>query len=147
MIVDTGVFVAAANDSEPDHPACAELLAEATGALVVPAMVIAEATFMIERAGGPAAEALFLRSLRSPTYVIEAPSAEDLLRASELVEEYADLPLGGTDASIVAMPSVPAAGRRLIAEREGSAFPVESFSPDEIDTAMQQKVKYTPPGG
>lgn len=103
MIVDTGVFVAAANDSEPDHPACAELLAEATGALVVPAMVIAEATFMIERAGGPAAEARFLRSLRSPTYVIEAPSSEDLLRASELVEEYADLPLGGTDASIVAL--------------------------------------------
>ncbi len=56
-----------------------------TGALVVPAMVIAEATFMIERAGGPAAEARSLRSLRSPTYVIEAPSAEDLLRASELV--------------------------------------------------------------
>lgn len=103
MIVDTGAFVAAANTAEPDHAACARLLREGTGPLVVPAMVIAEATFMIERAGGPAAEARFLRSLRAPRYVIEAPTPGDLDRAAELVEQYADLSLGGTDASMVAL--------------------------------------------
>lgn len=68
-----------------------------------PAMVVAEATFMIERSGGSIAEAAFLRSLRSPRYIIEAPTSDDLRRASELVERYADLRLGGTDASVIAL--------------------------------------------
>ena len=66
-------------------------------------MVVAEATFMIERSGGSIAEAAFLRSLRSPHYVIEAPTSDDLRRAAELVERYADLRLGGTDASVIAL--------------------------------------------
>lgn len=58
---------------------------------------------MIERAGGAAAEAQFLRSLRAPWYVIETPTPGDLDRAAELIERYADLSLGGTDASLVAL--------------------------------------------
>ena len=58
---------------------------------------------MIERSGGSIAEAAFLRSLRSPRYVIEAPTSDDLRRAAELVERYADLRLGGTDASVIAL--------------------------------------------
>jgi predicted nucleic acid-binding protein len=73
VIVDTGPFVAAANRKEPDHDACRRLLTDAPGRLVVPALVVAEATFMIERAGGPSAEAQFLRSLRSPRFQIETP--------------------------------------------------------------------------
>jgi uncharacterized protein len=103
VIIDTGPFVAAANRREPDHEACRVLITETPGPLVVPALVIAEATFMIERAGGPTVEARFLRSLRSPRFQIEAPTTHDLARASELVEDYADLPLGGTDATIVAL--------------------------------------------
>lgn len=71
--------------------------------LVVPALVIAEATYLIEQAKGPVAEAAFLRSLRSHRYQVEAPTETDLLRSAELVDQYADLPLGGTDASIVAL--------------------------------------------
>jgi hypothetical protein len=66
-------------------------------------MVVAEATFMIKHVGGSAAEASFLRSLRSRKYAIEAPTPDDLARAAELVEENADLPLGGTDASVIAL--------------------------------------------
>ncbi len=66
-------------------------------------MVVAEATFMIERSGGSIAEAAFLRSLRSTRYVIEAPTNDDLHRAADLVEQYADLGLGGTDASVIAL--------------------------------------------
>jgi predicted nucleic acid-binding protein len=103
VIVDTGVFVAAANGDEPRHNACAELLQTAAGHLVVPAMVVAEATYMIEQAKGPTAEAAFIRSLRSSRYRIEAPTDADLQRIAELIETYADLPLGGTDASVIAL--------------------------------------------
>lgn len=103
MIVDTGPFVAAANRDDRDHDACRRIFSETRELLHVPAMVVAEATFMIERSGGPLAEAAFLRSLRSPRYIIEAPTSDDLRRAAELVERYADLRLGGTDASVIAL--------------------------------------------
>ncbi len=46
-------------------------------------------------------EAAFLRGLDQ--LEIEAPIAGEWLRIGELVEEYADLGLGGTDASVVAL--------------------------------------------
>lgn len=103
MIVDTGPLVAVANRDDPDHEACRALLAQHQGVLVVPALVVAEATFLIERAGGPAIEARFLRSLSSRKYRIESPTAQDLGRCADLVEQYASLKLGGTDALLVAV--------------------------------------------
>jgi uncharacterized protein len=103
VIIDTGPLVAAANRKDPDHDACRDLLGQALGTLVVPALVVAEATFMIERAGGSSVEARFLRSLGSRRYRVEVPTDQDLVRSAELVEQYADLPLGGTDASLVAL--------------------------------------------
>lgn len=46
-------------------------------------------------------EAAFLRGVA--TSEVEAPTQEDLIRMGELVERYADFPLGGTDASVVAL--------------------------------------------
>lgn len=103
MIVDTGPFVAAANRNDHDHDTCRRIFATAGGTLHVLAMVVAEATFMIERSGGASAEAAFLRSLRSSRYVIEGPTTDDLRRAAELIERYADLRLGGTDACVIAL--------------------------------------------
>lgn len=106
MIVDTGVLVAAANQADRHHSACRDLVVGQTR-LTIPALVIAEAVFLIERELGPKSEAAFLRSLDSEKYRIESP-AEDLARMAELVRQYDDLPLGGTDASVIAL-----------AEREG----------------------------
>jgi uncharacterized protein len=103
LIVDTGPFVAAANRQDPDYAACRKIFADTAGPLHVPAVVIAEATFMIERSGGAAAEAAFLRSLRSSKYAIDVPTADDLQRAAELIEQYSDLSIGGTDACLVAL--------------------------------------------
>jgi predicted nucleic acid-binding protein len=50
---------------------------------------------------GPQAEARFLRGLA--TAEVEAPDPDDWARIGELVETYPDFPLGGTDASIVAL--------------------------------------------
>lgn len=56
---------------------------------------------MAERRLGPAPEAAFLRGLAE--FDIESPYPEDWPRIAELVEQYADFPLGGTDASVVAL--------------------------------------------
>ncbi len=69
--------------------------------LVIPALVVAEATYFIGRRLGPEAEARFLAGLGELD--VEAPSPADWRRMSELVREYAGFPLGGTDASVVAL--------------------------------------------
>ena len=69
----------------------------------MPAVVIAEATYLVGRELGPQVEAALLRSLATDRYLIEAPTPPDLLRAAKLVEQYQDLPLGATDALVVAM--------------------------------------------
>lgn len=69
--------------------------------LVVPAMAVAEATYFIGSVLGPHAEATFLAGLAD--LEVEAPSPQDWTRIAELVQKYADFPLGGTDASVIAL--------------------------------------------
>jgi uncharacterized protein len=103
VIVDTGPLVAAANRADPHSAECQELLRRADGPLIVPALVVAEAGFLIERDLGSVAEARFLRSLAHPRFRVEAVGAADLRRMADLVEQYADLPLGTTDACVIAV--------------------------------------------
>jgi len=100
LIVDTGVLLAAADDADPDHIACVEIV-ETADQLVTSHLVIAEAAYLIARQLGPRAEAAFFRSVAQGDVVIESLTRADLDRVADLVEKYVDLPLGGTDASVV----------------------------------------------
>jgi hypothetical protein len=66
-------------------------------------MVIAEVGYLLARDAGSSVEARFLRSFETGFLEVVSPAAEDLARAADLVEQYADLPLGTTDACIVAL--------------------------------------------
>lgn len=103
LLVDTGVLLAAADRNDPDHDACARLVTDEPGPLVTSPLVLAETSYLIDRQLGPAAEAAFYRSLATGDLVVEALRAQDWQHIAELVERYADLPLGGTDASLVAL--------------------------------------------
>jgi predicted nucleic acid-binding protein len=100
-IVDTGPLYAAVDADDEDHEACVEALRTPGLRLVIPAMCIAEATYLIGSRMGARVEAAFLRGLEG--FDVEAPRPEDLVRMSELVEQYASFPLGGTDASVIAL--------------------------------------------
>ena len=100
-VVDTGPLIAAEDRSEPLHRRSVSVLERVDLHLVVPALVVAEVSFLLGRRLGPAAEATFLRSLRELD--VEAPTLPDWTRIADLVEQYADFPLGGTDASVVAL--------------------------------------------
>jgi predicted nucleic acid-binding protein len=65
--------------------------------------VVAEAGWLIDRQPGGAAEAAFYRSLVAHEMLVESLTDTDWTRIAELVERYADLGLGGTDASLVAV--------------------------------------------
>lgn len=100
-VVDTGPLYAAVDGDDEDHERCLAVLERTDLDLVIPAMCIAEAAYLIERRMGPKVEAAFLRGLGAMD--IEAPHADEWDRIAVLVERYADLPLGGTDASVISL--------------------------------------------
>ena len=100
-VVDAGPLYATADSDDEDHERCRAILSRADLRLVIPALVVAEATYFVGRRLGARAEAAFLRALGA--FDVEGPAAEDFDRIGELVEIYADFPLGGTDASVIAL--------------------------------------------
>lgn len=100
-IVDTGPLYAAVDRDDADHERCVAILERSDLQLVIPAMVVAEATYLVEKRLGPKVEAAFLRGLAAMD--VEGPAPADWPRIAALVERYKDLPLGGTDASVVAL--------------------------------------------
>jgi uncharacterized protein len=100
-IVDAGALYATADETDPDHHACLEELRRADLNTVVPALVVAETSYLLGSRLGPRADAAFMRAMA--TQDIEPPASEDFARIAELVERYADFPLGGVDASVIAL--------------------------------------------
>ena len=103
LIVDTGVLVAATDRTDPHHAACADLLEREPEPLVTTAMVIAETAYLLERELGSAVEATLYQAIIDGQLTIEALTIEDWQRVHDLVLRYADLRLGGTDASLIAL--------------------------------------------
>ena len=100
-IVDAGPLVAATDRNDVHHARSVAALQRPDLRLVIPTMVVAEATYFVNLRGGPTAEATFLRGMHR--FEVEGPQPDDWLRIADLVEQYADFPLGGTDASIIAL--------------------------------------------
>ncbi len=100
-IVDSGPLIAVANSADPAHATCLAALQDPTRHLVIPALCVAEAAYVIQKRAGARVEAAFLRGLGA--FEVEAPLPDDWPRIADLVDQYADFPLGGTDASVVAL--------------------------------------------
>jgi predicted nucleic acid-binding protein len=103
LIVDTGPLVTAADRADKDHAACQELLEDDEGPLVTAGLVIAEAAYLINRQLGPVAEAALYTSVIDGDLEVADLGRADWERVRELVTAYASLPLGGTDASVIAL--------------------------------------------
>lgn len=100
-VVDTGPLYAVVDEDDADHGRCRALLEQGDHRLIIPTLVVAEVTYLIATRLGPVIEAQFLRGLTRMH--VEAPAPDDWPRIADLVEQYADFPLGGADASIVAL--------------------------------------------
>lgn len=100
-VVDTGALIAAMDRYDPWHSACSAVFARTDLRFVIPALCVAETTFMVARNQGRIVESRFLASLTEMD--VRAPEAEDWPRIADLVRQYANFPLGGTDASVVAL--------------------------------------------
>jgi hypothetical protein len=102
LVVDAGPLVAAAATRDRNHERCVALLSQAPRPLVVPALVVTEVAYFLGDRIGHGAEQAFARSLRDGELLVEPVEPSDWARISELLDAYADLPLGIVDASVIA---------------------------------------------
>jgi len=102
LVVDAGPLVAAASNRDRNHARCVQLLQNARGPLVVPALVVTEVAYFLADRIGAAAERAFATSLRAGELLVEPVEPADWQRIVALLDEYADLDLGIVDASVVA---------------------------------------------
>jgi predicted nucleic acid-binding protein len=106
ILCDTGPIVAAALVGDDHHHECVELftgLHMAGRSLLVPGTVVAEVGYMLAREAGARVESLFLSAVADGDFELVDLTSADMRRAAQLVERYADLPLGTTDATVIAL--------------------------------------------
>lgn len=101
ITLDTSAILALLDADEPAHgPVVAALEAERPP-FVVPAAILCEVGYLVQRRLGSAAIDVFLADLAEGQFTYDG-AADDLGRIRDLVARYADLPLGVADAAVVA---------------------------------------------
>ena len=103
LLVDTGVFLSAADRNEPTHQSCVDLLAQHSNTLATTAPVVAETAWLIESRLGPGAESLLLTMIVAGSVDVIDLEMSDYQRCIALIDTYRDLGLGLVDASLVAV--------------------------------------------
>ena len=91
---------------DPDYHRCVELftgLHLAKRQILLPAPIVAELGYLLGTRAGTHAEATFLRSLADNDFTPVELTIQDYRRMAELVDKYANLPLGTSDASVIAV--------------------------------------------
>jgi uncharacterized protein len=101
IVWDTGPLIAAADADDKDHARCVALMRRTPRPLLVPYPVLTEVCYLLEREKGTRAEAAFLRSISAGQISLMPLGRADIDRMTELVEKYADFPLGAVDASVL----------------------------------------------
>ena len=100
LILDTGPLVALVDRSDPDHDCCRELINAATEVRILPVSTLVEIEYQLRPWHGGFVG--LMRDVDAGNLEVHLPDPAELARATALVEEYADLPLGLVDATVMA---------------------------------------------
>ena len=102
MIVDTSALLSALFPDQRRHSECAEALTAASRRVLSP-FVLAEADYLVQRAAGITAELALLGEVSRGVFELAPIGEDDVAAAAAVVDQYADLGLGLTDASLVVL--------------------------------------------
>ncbi|MDQ3362704.1 MAG: PIN domain-containing protein [Actinomycetota bacterium] len=100
ITLDTSGLFALLNRRDRSHEQVRAAFVEDVGPYLVPAGILAEIAYMIERRLGLDVLTAFVSDLETGRFVLEC-GEEDLGRVGDLVRRYEDLPLGFADASVI----------------------------------------------
>jgi predicted nucleic acid-binding protein len=100
LVLDTGVLLAGLDREDPDHGACAELLAGAAEPLVVPVPVLTELDHLLARRRKVDLWMAFAEDLGAGAYVLHPLWAEEVAAAARLQARFGELGIGFVDAVV-----------------------------------------------
>src|SRR5947209_539682 len=101
-LLDTGFLLAVIDAGDDLHESCAAAL-QAESAPLPPHVVLPELAYLLLRELGYAALTTFLRSVAAGELSLVQTTAEDLERAAEVLEKYADSRVDFVDCVLVAI--------------------------------------------
>lgn len=101
ITLDASGLLALLNRRDPDHEPVKRAFLEDGGPYLVPAGILAGISYLLERRLGLEVVDPFLADLQERALALEC-GEDDLPRIRELIDRYADLPLGVADASVIA---------------------------------------------
>lgn len=119
IVLDTSALLALLDEDDPDHAACVTALRSERPPFLVPAGILAEVGYMIERKVGLEVLCAFIDDLNADAWSLDCGEG-DLARIRELVHRYGNLSLGLADASVVACAE-RSGGRVLTLDRRDLA--------------------------
>ncbi len=100
LILDTGPLVALVNRSDPDHDRCRDLINTANEIRIAPVCTLVEIEYQLRP--WPGGFTALMADVSAGRLHVHLPDRHELARASSLVEQYADLPLGLVNATVLA---------------------------------------------
>jgi uncharacterized protein len=101
-VADTGFVVALLNQTDSRHLNVVAVYTQQVS-IVLPQTVLAEVAYLLGREAGTRVVAAFLRGLSSSPFQLTPLISPDLLRISEILEQYADSRIDFVDASVMAV--------------------------------------------
>lgn len=102
VIADTGPLYALIDSSDAWHRRVVTWWRRRPRDVIVPVSVLPEVSYLLQTRIGSGAEQAFIQAVADGQFVTEPLEPEDVVRAAALLGEYADLPLGFVDATVVA---------------------------------------------
>lgn len=103
ILVDTSGLLSALDESQRFHQECLRALTEASPPFLLSPFVLGELDYLLMRHIGPQAQTALLEEVARGAYQLEAFGRDDIARANQVIERYADLSIGLADASIVVL--------------------------------------------
>lgn len=103
IVLDTGGLYAALDANEKLHGRCVAALLSARPPRVLSPFVLAELDYLVATRVGHEAELALVDEVVRGAYRLEPFDAEDVDRAKRVMERYADLRIGLSDASVVVL--------------------------------------------
>lgn len=103
IVADTGPLYALIDRSDSWHRRVKSWWASQSRAIVVPVTVLPEVCYLLQTRISASAEQAFVKAVGDGQFLTEPLEPEDVARAAALMLEYADLPLGFVDATVIAI--------------------------------------------
>jgi uncharacterized protein len=117
IIADTGLWVGMMNQKDEHHARALQALANVQEPLITTWPVITETCYLLLRDGGTRQQSQFIDSMTAKKFEVFEIKADQAPRISQLLKQYADLPMDLADASLVILAEHLGHGRILSADQ------------------------------